>query len=68
MTKSNVLVVHKSHHWVLITHKRGYARYCMRCGKLRYYGRHKDFSHLNAYAPEAIDFGHVNNPDAVQEY
>ncbi len=33
----------KSHHWVMITHKRGIAKYCMNCGKIRYYGRQKDW-------------------------
>lgn len=32
-----------AHHWVLISHKRGVARACVNCGKLRYIGKHKDY-------------------------
>lgn len=39
--------VHQRHHnWVLIQHKRGYARCCVNCGKIVYYGRHKVYCHL----------------------
>jgi len=33
----------KRHVFVLIEHKRGVARVCVRCGDLRYYGKHRVF-------------------------
>lgn len=39
------IVQRRSHHWILVEHKRGVARCCLHCGKLRYYGKHKEIKH-----------------------
>ncbi len=66
MTKEQIVRKFKSHHWVCITHKRGIARYCMNCGKIRYLGRHKDWvkslkeldESIMVYEPNALSPRH----------
>lgn len=67
MTKENVTAVFKHHQWVLIEHKRGYARTCTNCGKTVYYGKHKKILagirtfEVMAYMPNALALPHGVN-------
>ncbi len=64
MAKDKVITRFKAHCWVLITHKRGVARLCVNCWKMRYMGKHKDFypryidESIMVYAPEAVALPH----------
>ncbi len=40
MTKSKDIPKKSECNWVLVEHKRGVARMCCVCGKIRYYGKH----------------------------
>ncbi len=63
-------VVHrfKHHHWVIVSHKRGVARMCVNCGKLRYYGKHKTLGipevdgSIMVYLPRNVALPHGVEP------
>ncbi len=63
MTKEPNVPVKRHHHFVLVEHKRGVAYCCIHCGKLRYYGRHKDLlaeidGSVMVYLPRALALPH----------
>lgn len=63
MAREALEVRPRSHHWILVEHKRGVARMCIRCGKLRYYGKHKRYkvgadTAILVYVPEAVALPH----------
>ncbi len=63
MTKGAIIVSKekRGHTFILVEHKRGVARVCVRCGDVRYYGAHKSYkaddfdSGLMIFFPERGD-------------
>ncbi len=46
MARQSIIVAKdkkKRHTFILIEHKRGVAKCCVRCGAIRYYGKHRAF-------------------------
>ena len=53
--------VHNLHVWILIPERRGLSRYCVNCGKKRYYGAYIPYQGSQVIDPEvlAMAFGIV---------
>lgn len=60
--KRGYVKVTEHHCYVLVEHKRGVARLCINCGRLRYYGAHKGYKmrypNVHVYEPGAICLPH----------